>query len=541
MGLDLVVSGGTVIDGTGRARYRADIGVKDRQISVVARDPRDGPRAEKTVDATGRIVAPGFIDSNSHADWALPRVEQRELLAPLLLQGITTTVGGGCGYSPAPVKHDDEAALDRLTAFLHEPFPYRWSSFAEMLSVLEAGSPLLNAAFMVGQNTLRNAVMGASRRAPSTAELRTMRDLVQQALRDGAIGLAGNLNFRPGSYARNEELRTLAGVVAEQGGICSVHGRAYTWISDAYSPFGAPHNLRAVRDLVEVARRSRARLQVSHLLFAGRRTWRTCRRVLDELHEARRDGVDIGFDAVPYTVGNGPIELLFPSWFVDGFPESAKPGVAHMRLRAESALQRALLGMSASDVRLMSTSEPDLKRFEGLTFEAIARELGTSAVDAEVHVARRAGLQGAAVLVGTFSGADGREQPLAEVLRDPLCAFITNAAITGGRVTNPAAEGAFPRVLGHFSRELGLFSLEEAIRRMTSYPAERMGLKGIGRIAEGCWADLVVFDPERVGAASTTEDSRPSGIEAVLVSGEVAAAGGQVISGPGRGRILRRS
>lgn len=319
MEFDLVIAGGTVVDGTGAPRYRADVGVSNGRISAIRRDAGAQLRAATIVDATAKVVAPGFIDSNSHADWVLPRPDDAGLLAPLLLQGITTVVGGGCGYSPAPVVPGAEASLDRLAGFLHEAsFAYRWSSLAEMLSVLDADRPLVNAAFLVGHNTIRNAVLGMRRGAPGDGELRTMQKMTRQALRDGAVGLSANLGFRPGAYADDEELLALAGVVAEEGGTCSVHGRAYTWISSSYPPFGAPHNLRAVRDLIEIARRSHARLQVSHVLLAGRRTWRTSPRVLAELDGAGAKGADVGFDAVPYTVGNGPIELIFPPWFWRG-------------------------------------------------------------------------------------------------------------------------------------------------------------------------------------------------------------------------------
>jgi len=421
---DLAIVGGTVVDGTGAARYRADLGIANGRIAAIRRGTGAALQGAKTVDATGKVVAPGFIDSNSHADWALPRSERAQLLAPLLLQGITTVVGGGCGYSPAPVAPGGAASLDRLSGFLHETaFAYRWSSMGEMLAVLEADRPLINAAFLVGHNTMRNAVLGMRRSRPADRELRTMQEMTRRALRDGAVGLAANLGFRPGAYARDEELLALAGVVAHEGGTCAVHARAYTWMSNAYPPFGAPHNLRAVRDLIEIARRSQARLQVSHVLFAGRRTWRTAQRVLAELDGASAGGADVGFDAVPFTVGNGPIELIFPPWFVARFPQSVHRAPARLRLIVETAVQRALLGLGPSDVRLLSGGDPSLADLEGRDFATIGRQLGMGAVDAQLHVARVAGLGGAAVLVGTFSGDGDDEAPLADVLRHPRCAF----------------------------------------------------------------------------------------------------------------------
>ncbi len=528
------------MDGSGSARYRADVGVANGRIAAIARDPGTRLEAPEVIDASGKIVAPGFIDGNSHADWVLPQPSKEQLLAPLLLQGITTVVGGGCGYSPAPLPEGRAAALDELSSFLHDvPFPYRWSSFGEFLSVLEADRPLVNAAFRVGQNTLRYVVMGARPGAPSRDEIRAMEGMLRQALRAGAYGLSGNLGFRPGRFATDEELAGLARVVAEEGGVCATHARAYTWISDSYPPFGAPHNLRAIRDLVEVARRSGVRLQVSHLLFAGRRTWRTVERVLVEFERAASGGVDIAFDAIPYTVGNGPLELVFPGWFVAGFPGSAQNRAALLRLRAQASIQRHLLGIDYSDITLMASGESELEQLEGLDFRAIGRALGVGPVAAQVQLARRTRL-GAAVLVDSFSGDAEHERPLRQVLCHPLCSFVTNAAIPSHGPPNPAAVSAFPRVLGHFSRDLRLFSLEDAVRRMTSYPAERIGLGQLGRIAEGSPADLVVFDPETVNALPAGNDLGRCGIETVIVSGAIAATDGRIAPGRRHGRILRR-
>ncbi len=536
---DLCVSGGTVIDGTGAGRFRADVGVVNGRIAAVSRDAA-GLHAARRIDATGKIVAPGFVDSNSHVDWIAPLPRRRELLAPMLLQGITTSVGGGCGYSAAPVPRGREDAVEQLSGFLHDDdFRFEWSSFGEYLSVLESERPPVNLAFLVGQNTVRDVVRGVRAGPATREELRVMRQLTIDALHEGAYGISGNAGMRPGRYATDDELVTLARAVGQEGGICAVHARAYTSISDAYPPLGAPHNVRAVRDLIAVARKSGVRLQISHLLFAGRRTWRTADTVMDDLDQARSQGVEIAFDAIPYTVSAGPLELIFPAWFVSRFPNSARSRGAALRLKAELAIQRAMIGIDYRDLRLMSTAGLNLSDLEGLDFAAIARRLDICPVDAEVEVARRSGMR-AMVMFDTCSGTGDDDPTLRRVLSDPSCAFITNAVTRRHGAANPAAFGAFPRILGRFSRDLGLFSLEEAIRRMTSYPAERVGLQRVGRVAEGYAADLVVFDPDTVGPPPSVEVSRPRGIDTVIVSGAVAASGGQIAASD-HGRVLRSS
>jgi N-acyl-D-amino-acid deacylase len=543
---DLVIAGGTIVDGTGRPRFRGDLGVRGGRIAAIASDDGVPPAGRQTLDATGKIVAPGFIDINSHTDWVLPRDDQAAVLAPLLLQGITTIIGGGCGYSAAPVLPGQEAALDNSAGpLLDGPTTYRWHSFAEFLDHLEVQGLLLNAGFLVGQNTLRSQVLGEREDAPTAAEQELLEGLARQALRDGAFGLSGNLGFPPGMFATNDEILALVRVVADEGGLFTVHARAYTRVSDAYQPrlFGPPHSLRSVREMIDLARQTGVRLQYSHLMFAGRRSWGSHRAVLEAFDRACAEGVDLSFDAFPYPLANSPIQALFPAWFLHDFRRNLASPAAIKRLERGTLLTRVLLGMHPRDIRLMAVRDPALRELEGLDFATIGRRLGRSAVEAEVHVARRSA--GAAlVLLGAASGDADHDDALRAVLSHPHCVINTTAIPLGPehRCHNPAVFGTFPRVLGHYSRDGGLFSLEDAVRRMTSYPAERVGLRETGRIAEGCWADLVVFDPQTISDNGWPErsDLSPSGIDTVLVSGEVAAHKGEMLPGSCQGRVLRR-
>ncbi|BDG05178.1 N-acyl-D-amino-acid deacylase family protein [Anaeromyxobacter oryzae] len=542
MDLDLVVANGLVIDGTGGPQFRADVGIRRGRIEVVAR--AGGLAGARVVDASGLAVAPGFVDLDSHADWAVAQEGAAAALARWLRQGVTTLIGGACGYSSAPVLGGGAEALARQGAFLRDgPFVPRWRTFGEFLDVVEGDGVPLNVGFLVGQNTLRAQAMGAATSPAPPEALRTMLDETREALRAGALGFSANAAFAPGAFADAAELGALARLVAREGGLFAVHARAYTRLSSAYRPSiaGGPHNLRAIRDLVELARGTGARLQISHLMLAGRRTWRTCDAVLGCLDAARAEGVDVAFDAAPYTVAVGPIQLLFPAAFVASFPESDRPGGARA-LRLLSGLQRGLLGMGPDDVRLRRAGgHPALAPLEGRSFAEIAHRLGVSPTDAQLHIARRAGMNGASVLVGALSGDRHDDAPLRALLLHPLCAIATNAASTRAGPQNPSATGAFPRFLGRYVRELALVPLEEAVRRMTSLPAARLGLARVGRVAEGCWADLTVFDPATVRDAADPEraDAAPEGIRTVLVSGVPVVDAGRVVDGVLPGRVLR--
>ncbi|KYF90912.1 N-acyl-D-amino acid deacylase [Sorangium cellulosum] len=542
MEFDLVVSRGTVLDGSGQPRYVADVGIQNGKIAAIA-----GPGALKggrTLDAGGLAVAPGFIDIHSHVDWLLPLPDHEEVLGPMVAQGITTVVAGNCGHSPAPVTDASIPLVEHSAEILKDgDLAYRWRSMGELLSALEGGGLLLNAALLVGHGTLRQAVMGNSAAAPSPRQLQELCSLARASLREGAFGLSAGLAYTPGVFSRRDELLILLRTVADEGGVFTVHGRAYTWVSPFYKPllFGPPHNLRSVRELLGLAEESRARIQLSHQIFIGRRTWPTAPSVLRAIERAVERGVDAAFDAFPYTVGNTTVNALFPGWVLDDFRARIDDPSVIRRLRREFAMFRLLLGLDYADIRLLWGGAPELEALEGLDFGEIAGRLRRSEFDAYVHVARASDGK-ARILLNTYSGVDAQDEPLRAVLSHPLCAFETDAILTRRGRHNPASFGTFPRVLGHYSRDLGLFRLEEAVRRMTSLPAERIGLRDVGRIVPGHWADLVVFDPATVADNTTPgrAEAPPSGIRAVLITGEEVARDGALTSKTRQGRVLRR-
>jgi N-acyl-D-amino-acid deacylase len=537
---DLVVRGADLVDGTGRPRFPADVGVKEGRVAAVALPGALAGR--EVIEARGLAVAPGFIDIHSHADWLLPLPDHGEILAPMLRQGVTTLVVGNCGHSLAPLTDASERLLEASSEVLRDrAFPYAWRSTAEMLDVVESRGVAFNVAFLAGHGTLRQSVMGNAPRAPSAAEIVDLRRATRSALREGAFGLSAGLAYKPGVFAKSDELTALCRVVADEGAIFTVHGRAYVWISPFYKPMlsGPPHNVRSVDELVSVAEQSRARLQLSHQIFIGRRTWRTYPAVLERIEQALARGVDVGFDAFPYTVGNTTINAILPAWVLDHFNERIRDRKVLARLRREFMMLRLALGLDWSDITVTwGGGRAELDALEGLDIAAIGRRLGLSPFDAYVYVARESSGH-ARVLIGTYSGDGEHEEPLRAVLSHRLCAFETDAILTRrGSRQNPASFGTFPRVLGRYSRDLGLFSLEEAVRRMTSLPAERIGLSGVGRVAPGHAADLVLFDPRLVGEGGP--EAAPVGIEKVILSGHVVVDRCAVAAGPLRGRVLRR-
>jgi len=281
--------------------------------------------------------------------------------------------------------------------------------------------------------------------------------------------------------------------------------------------------------------------QLSHQIFVGRRTWRTHRTVLRDIELAAEDGLSVAFDAFPYTVGNTTVNVVFPEWFLADYEHNIGDPVALRKLKREIDLLRLTLGLDYDDITLLWAKVPELAGLEGLDFGTIAQRLNLPRFEAYIHVARASQGQ-ARVLLGTYSGDGTREAPLQAALAHPLCAFMTDTILTSRGKHNPASFGTFPRILGRYSRDLGLFSLEEAVRRMTSFPAKRMGLPDRGYIESGAPADLVLFDPETVADNTTPAqpDVPPTGIRAVLLGGKVVAQDGQIVGDERMGQVLRR-
>ena len=541
MDFDLAITNGTVIDGTGRPRFRADLGIKDGRIAAISTgEPLTG---SEVLDAGGAIVAPGFIDIHSHSEWVLPLPDHDRILAPLLLQGITTMVTGNCGFSPAPVTDASIPLVDGVSDMLRDrAFPYRWRSVGEFLDTMEQDGVLINTVLLAGHGTIRYAVMGNRTGEPTDREMKEMCDLTRRSVDEGAFGFSAGLAYAPGVFARNEELLPLLRMTAEQGGVFTVHGRAYTWVSPFYRPVivGTPHNIRSIREMTGLAEKAGVRVQLSHQILVGRRTWLTCGAVIREIEQAVDRGVDVAFDAFPYTVGNSTVNVVFPEWFLKDFPKKINDPAALRRLRYESRLLRWTVGIGYADLALLWGFTPELEAFEGLSFSKIARRLGRSVFDAYMHVARVSHGK-ARILLDTYSGYGEQDGPLRKMLSHPLCAFMTDTILTEQGRHNPASFGTFPRILGTYSREEGLFSLEEAVRRMTSFSSERIGLEDVGRVARGLWADLVLFDPEDVADNTTPDraDAPPSGIRSVVLSGKVVVQEGRLVNGTRCGRVLR--
>ncbi|GAA1663440.1 amidohydrolase family protein [Nonomuraea maheshkhaliensis] len=510
---DLILRGGTVYDGLGSPAVVNDVAITGDRVVEVGRDLGD---ARRVIDVTGLAVAPGFVDAHAHSD-LVPLMARAQPFK--LLQGVTTEVNGNCGFSYAP----DASALEELTG---EDVP-DWT-FAQYLDAVEDAGPTNHVATLVGHSTLRGAVAGFDERLRE-GDLERMCELAAAAFTAGACGLSSGLIYPPGSYAGTAELVALAKVAHGYGVPYTTHMR------DEGAGLAA-----ALDEAVEIARRARVRLQVSHCKVAGRANHGQAGMLLAKLRQARLDGVDVRGDQYPYLAGATMLAALLP-------PSALAGGQAGGLLAApaERARLRALAESGGTGAGLWQDAAPDAVLVTGHAEEAHAgRTLAALAADPafahlggdawEVACALIAADPAATMVISLMS-----EQDVTEIMRDPLIGVGSDNGTPVG-LEHPRTWGCFPRFFGTYVRDQRLLPLEEAVRKATSATADQFALHGRGWLGPGSWADVCVFDPETIGHAGTYADPsvRPSGVAYVLLEGRVVVESGD-FTGERRGRVLR--
>jgi N-acyl-D-aspartate/D-glutamate deacylase len=513
-------------DGTGGDLRRCDVLVDGERIARVC-GAGDLPTAgAQVVRGTGLVLAPGFIDVHSHADNAA-LLDEPDLSK--ILQGVTTEVVGNCGFTLAP-RGETAPALDALLQRIFPEMAADWGTFAELYRTLDARGYVTNMAPLAGHHALRIQAMGMSDAAPDPAQQSRMAAGLAEAMEAGAFGLSTGLIYPPGLFSDTDELVQLAGTLPPHG-IYATHMR------------GEGRNLAdSVREAVRIGRESGRRVQVSHLKAAGRPYWGGVAAALELLDRARADGVDIRHDVYPYTASSTMLTALLPPWFQEGGNEAvlarlADPA-ARDRVRAEieagpaGGWENMAWAAGWPNIVIASTGSGD---GEGLSVAELAGQWGCAPFDAVVRLLTAERLR-ASMTVHQMS-----EDDLTTALAHPLTMIGSDGLPpgTGGR-PHPRTWGTFPRVLGRYSREQGLLTLPEAIRRMTSLPAQTFRIPDRGIVTEGAIADLVAFDPATVADRASYQQptTPPAGIAFVMQAGAIVVRDGE-FGGRRGGRRLR--
>ena len=524
---DLIVRNARVIDGTGNPWFRADVAVEGDRIQQVGRVEGQAPTV---IDAQDMCLCPDFIDMHAHPDLTILYKDVQDYK---LRQGITTEVSGNCGFTAAPLNPDTQETLQKYVAFITPPsgVTWRWRTFGDYLNVVQASRPATNLAPLVGHGTLRIAVMGFEQRAPSPDELTRMKSLTAEAMDSGAFGLSTGLVYVPGTYAETGEIVELARIVSGYGGIYATHMRNE-----------GDHLLESLEEAIEIGRHAGLPVQVSHHKASGPANHGKIRDSLALLEQARQEGLDITADQYPYTAGSTTLQSLLPAWA--WAQEGAVDETVH-RLRdphTRETIRREMVAPSGepqvgADMDNILVSSLVTQANQGFVGRSIGEIAGLRDQEPMEVVFDLLVEESCAVGMISFSMS---EEDVRTVMAHPTTIIGTDGLYSSGN-PHPRVYGTYPRILGRYVRDEKLLTLEDAVRKMTSFPARKLGLPNKGIIRPGAHADLVIFDPETVIDKATFRDpdQYPQGIPWVMVNGRVCVEGGQ-FNGRTAGRVLTR-
>jgi len=486
---DIIIRNGKIIDGTGNSWYRADIAIKDGKIISIKKNIA-GP-ATKMIDATGLIVAPGFIDVHTH-------IEGDELATPtadnFIYDGVTTVIAGNCGSSKVDI--------------------------GKYLTWIDSLKLSVNVASLIGHNDVRKAVMGRANRDATAAELAQMEALVEKAMKDGAVGLSTGLIYIPGTYTKTAEIISLAKVAAKYNGVYATHMRDE-----------ADSVTQAIEEALTIGRGANIPVEISHFKISGQQNWGKSNKTLAMVVAARNEGLDVTIDQYPYTASSTSLSTLLPDEILADGQDSivVRLGRPEVKKQVRAYISKKLKNRKLKHLSyaVVAYYKPD-STLNGKSIEAINLIKGRKhTVREEANTVMEMMLQGGASMV--FHGMS--EQDVKQIMQYPFNMFASDASIRafGVGAPHPRGYGTNARVLGKYVREEKVISLEEAIRRMTSLPAQKFQLKNIGLLKEGMNADMVIFDEAEVTDKASFENPHQYavGFKFVLVNGKQVVENGK--------------
>jgi dihydroorotase/N-acyl-D-amino-acid deacylase len=528
---DLVLANGHIIDGTGSPWYSADIGIRDGRIAAIG-NLSSAPR-KRTIDAHGKVVAPGFIDMLGQSEMTI-LVDSR--LPSKIYQGITTEITGE-GGSAAPL--DDTIIASDHTGYEHYKINPDWRTFRQYFARIEKQGMGINLASYVGATQVRRMVLGDADVQPTPEQLEKMRALVRDAMRDGAVGVSTSLMYAPAPYAKTEEIIALASEASKFGGIYATHMRDE---SDSV--------LESIDEAVRIGREARIPVEIWHFKAAGKNNWGRMPELIARVNQARASGIDVEADTYAYTAWFNSMSAFVPAWAHDGgdakLIERLKDPVIRARIRKDMETRskdwdnewQEISG--PQDVMVSVVQNPELKKFQGKRLSEVAKAMNEDPMDAlfDILIQDKGFTECAVFGMSEPDVALALQQPWMSVDNDSSGTFPEG--ILGEEHPHPRAYGTFPRILRKYVREEKKLTLEEGIRKFSALPAQRMRLADRGALKQGMWADVVVFDPETVRDIATFDDPNrlSQGMEYVLVNGVAVIEEGKM-TGALPGKVLR--
>lgn len=526
--LDVIIRNGKIIDGSGKkAPQKADVGIKDGEIIEIGNLEKEV--STKEINASGRYVVPGFIDINNHSDtsWTLFRYPDQE---SMVMQGVTTIIGGNCGSSLAPILGEGSIKSLRKWVSLRD-IQIDWDRMSEFLDYMEDNRPLrINFGTLVGHATLRRGLIGDEIRPLKTEEVKIIAHQLERAIKEGAWGMSSGLMYTHAKIAQAKEIEKLAQTVKDNDGIFSVHLR------------GEGHDIvLSVKEAIEIAKKTGVSMEISHLKAVGKKSWHLFNRALELIKEARSEGLNINFDVYPYTSSGPVLYTLLPEWATEGGREKLLKLLKNKKTRDKVISE--IKENSFNYSQIIIASSPLSKLLVSKSIEEIAKSRGTSAEEVIVDLILASEDQ-CNVIVKLLA-----ENNVQKALSFPGAIVASDGIGYGleekdsGNIVHPRCFGAFPRFLSHYVKQKNILTIPKAIYKMTGLPAKKIGIKDRGMISEGYKADIVVLDWKNIKDEShiNTPYRFPEGINYVIVNGEIVVDKGKIIEGVRPGKILRKS
>lgn len=529
--LDIVIKDGKIVNGTGNPWYHGDIGIKDGIIVSIGKIEEP---AKEVLDASGKIVAPGFIDMHSHSDLKILEDPLGEIK---LQQGVTTEIFGNCGFSPAPLSSSTVELLKNYSQPVMGQLnrPWTWNSFKDFMDVLSQRQYSHNIGAFVGNGALRIAIKGFDITPLTSKEINNIKALVADAMEAGALGLSLGLMYVPENYYSTQELVDICSVLSRYNGLLVTHirGEGNSLIS-------------AVEEVIYIAEQNKIPLHISHLKAAGKNNWgNKIHKAMSIIESARTRGVDVTCDVYPYNAGSTTLWTLLPPWVLEGGVESAldhlKNPVTRQVIYNElcneaTSWDNLVYSTGWKNVVISSTASKENQKFIGKNVDQIAGELGKDPIECVFDLLLEEKGKISIVFFHTS------EDDVKKILAWDKSIIVSDSLFSAGGLPHPRLYGTFPRLFAKYVRDEKLISLEEAVRKVTSFPAQRLNLKKLGIIDVGYIADIVVFDIENIEDRATYLNPKqyPKGINWVIVNGKKVIENGRHL-GEKSGRLLKRA
>lgn len=544
---DTIIKNGRIVDGTGNPWFLGDIGINQGKIEKIG--IIDASQGKTVISADGLIVSPGFVDIHSHADFILPLTNHLDILTPLVEQGITTLVTGNCGLSPFPVNPAKLDLLKNYTGFFQGgELGWDWETTTQYLDKLSASGSVFNVIPLVSHGAIRIAIMGFEAGEPSPTQMEEMQSLASDAMEAGAFGLSAGLIYAPGMYASTDELINITKSLIPYHGVftCHVRGSSET-------------DIEATKEIISIARENGIPVEHSHMEAFGAPNWHLIDEIIKLHDQARQEGLDVTFDVIPYTTANTTLTACFPPYAFEGgldkFIERLKDLDQRERLRLDVENMVSEwptwrpgtwphnLARNTGWKNIWLLTAPSGKNVEyiGKSIEEIGKIQNKKPFDALADLLIEENGASLALYIGV-SGDLENFDGLYKILSHPNGAINTDAIITGRGMPHPAAYGSYPHVLGQYVREQKLLRLEDAVRKMTSLSTNRFNIHDRGLIKLGMWADITIFNADTIrdNATYLKPNTPPTGIEYVMINGDLVVNKGKLNNKVRPGQVLRK-